>query len=437
MSRFAVRSGLRLGPLRYRDDAHRDLPHILNFSGGRSSAALAFMAAEEGLLQPERGDLLLFANTSAEHPGTYEFAAECKQRIERDYGLPFLWFEFCTVEDAWRGEYWRRETYRLVKPVPIRDDPDGLRSSGELFEELLSFQGMVPNPHSRTCTARLKLYPSHKLLADWIGGTKGPAHAGHHWPGGNGCGSGANLVCPEQFADGYVRRGGSAPREQVLRRAEHLASLPSQRPAQRFAEFTDVSLDHRYCDQGDGPLVEARPAPMRGPDAAQHVRLLGLRADEPKRVERVLLRCLFAEGASTAGCTVKTQPPGERPYFPLYDAGISSDAIADYWRARDFALDIPSGAGNCTFCFMKGTRQLVELSAAPDRRRSVGTPSDIRWWADLEQRHMRTEPRRHGGGVSTFGFFGVNSGTFEDLARGYTQSLARYEQGTPACDCTD
>ena len=29
-------------------------PHIVSFSGGRSSAALAFMAAEEGLLLPER-----------------------------------------------------------------------------------------------------------------------------------------------------------------------------------------------------------------------------------------------------------------------------------------------------------------------------------------------------------------------------------------------
>lgn len=100
MSRVAVRGNLRLGPLDYRDNAHRELPHILSYSGGRSSAALALMAAEEGLLRPERGDLLLFANTSAEHPGTYEFAAECKRRIESEFGLPFLWFEFCTVEDA-------------------------------------------------------------------------------------------------------------------------------------------------------------------------------------------------------------------------------------------------------------------------------------------------------------------------------------------------
>ena len=427
---------LSLGALEYRDPAHARLPHVVSFSGGRSSAALALLAAEEGLLRPERGDLLLFANTSAEHPGTYEFAAECKRRIEREFGLPFLWFEFCTVEDAWRGEYWRRDSYRLVKPVPVEDDPDGYRSRGEVFEELLSYQGMLPNPHSRTCTAKLKLYPSHKLLADWLGGTMGPAHAGHHWPAEDHD-LGANLVCAEQFADGYVRRGGSAPREHALQRAEHLASLPSQRRAQRFSDFTNVALSDGSSGHPNKPTVNPRPALMRGPEAAEHVRLLGLRADEPRRVDRVLLRCLFAEGATTAGCTVKTQPPGERPYFPLYDADVDSEDIAAFWRERDFDLDIPSGAGNCTFCFMKGTRQLVELSATPDDRRSAGTPSEIRWWADVEQRHMRTEPRRNGDGFSTFGFFGVNAGTFSDLARGNTAALGRYEQGTPACDCTD
>ena len=74
----------RLGSFRYRDVAHAELPHVVSFSGGRSSAALTFMAAEEGLLDPDRGDIVLFANTSAEHPGTYEFAAECKRRIETD-----------------------------------------------------------------------------------------------------------------------------------------------------------------------------------------------------------------------------------------------------------------------------------------------------------------------------------------------------------------
>jgi len=422
------RGGLRLGAIQYRSEHHQALPHILSFSGGRSSAAMALLAAQERLLRAERGDLIVFANTSAEHPGTYAFTAECKRRIEADFGLPFLWFEFCTVEDAFRGEYWRRQSYRLVKPVPIESDPDGYRSRGEVFEEMLCFQGMLPNPHSRTCTAKLKLYPSHKLLADWLGGTSGPAHAGHHWPSGNSD-TGASLVCAESYADGYVERGGSADRSQVLARARYLEGLSAQRPAQRFADFTDAPLPD--------PQPEARPAAMRGLDAAEHVRLLGLRADEPKRVDRVLMRCLYAENATRSSCTVDTQPPGERPYFPLHEAGIDADAVAKFWRGRGFALDIPEGAGNCTFCFMKGTKTLVQLSEAPDRGRADGTPTDIGWWADIERRYGRTQPKREGDGTSFFGFFGANSATFDDLVTGSDNGSGRYANGTPACDCTD
>lgn len=418
---------LNLGRLRYREVRHVALPHIVSFSGGRSSAMLAMLAAEEGLLRPERGDVVLFANTSAEHPGTYEFASLCKERLEYDYGIPCLWFEFCTVEDAWRGEYRRKASYRLVKPIPIEKDPDGYRSSGELFEELVSLQGMLPNPHSRTCTAKLKLYPSHALLGEWLGGTQGPAHAGHHWK----CHGNGGLVDPMRVTELYAQNGGTATESSVLARATYLASLPAARPAQRWTDFTAAPV----------PVTReppARPVPMRGSGAAQHVRLLGLRADEPSRVSRVLSRSLFAEGATTAACTVKTQPPGERPYFPLFDAGVTNEDVVTYWDQRgDFDLDIPSGAGNCVFCFMKGTRQLVSLAASPDDRRREGSPVDVRWWVDFETRHTRTAPKRNGAGISRFGFFGVNSVSFSSLIDGERDQRSRYEHGTPACDCTD
>lgn len=176
---------------------------------------------------------------------------------------------------------------------------------------------------------------------------------------------------------------------------------------------------------------------MRGPGAAAHVRLLGLRADEGRRVDRVLSRSLFAEGATTAQCTVKTQPPGERPYFPLYDSGFEAADVLSFWRRRDFDLDVPAEAGNCVFCFMKGTRQLVSLGRTSDPRRRAGTPSDIGWWADFEDRHVRSAPKRDGVGVSRFGFFGVNARPFSDLAQGLSDKEDRYATGTPACDCTD
>ena len=422
-----------ISSLLYRDTRHAHLPHIVSFSGGRSSAMLALLLAERGLLRKERGDLLIFANTSAEHPGTYDFAAECKHRIERDYGLPMLWFEFCTVEDAMRGEYRRRESYRLVKPLPAEQDPDGYCSDGRTFEEMLAFQGMLPNPHSRTCTAKLKLYPAHKLIADWIGGMSGPAHAGHHWTA-NDTNMPETLLTASMFADAYLTKGGTASYEHAERRGAYLADRPPRRESQRFADFTSVDLSYRDEERnGQTP----RPAPMRGREAAQHVRLLGLRADEANRVNRVLDRCLLAEGATTSACTVATQPPGERPYFPLFDANIDAGMVKDFWDSQDFDLDIPEDAGNCTFCFMKGTRKIVALSNRTDSRRQAGRPTDIEWWAALEQRHMRIVPSSKGTGMSSFGFFGVNGDTFQRLCSGETTGSSRYAQGVPACDCTD
>ncbi len=176
---------------------------------------------------------------------------------------------------------------------------------------------------------------------------------------------------------------------------------------------------------------------MRGADATLHVRLLGLRADEGRRVNRVLSRTLFAEGATTAQCTVSTQPPGERPYFPLFDSGFDASDVLRFWRRRDFDLDIPAEAGNCVFCFMKGTHRLVELGRTRDSRRCSGTPSDIGWWADFEDRHVRLAPKLDGVGISRFGFFGVNARPFSDLENGLSDKEDRYATGTPACDCTD
>ncbi|MCY4257161.1 MAG: hypothetical protein OXE04_02580 [bacterium] len=214
-----------------------------------------------------------------------------------------------------------------------------------------------------------------------------------------------------------------------MRRHEYLGTLPPARQAQRWQDYTSVLLAQ--------PKEGARPVAMRGQGAAQHVRLLGLRADEPSRVQRVLSRTIFAEGATTAQCTVRTQPPGELPYFPLYDSGLEAADIADFWAERNFDLDIPQEAGNCVFCFMKGTRKLLELSKTADFRRKSGTPTDLKWWADFENRHAREAPRRNGEGMSRFGLLGVNATPFEVIARGDAGPSSRYEYGTPACDCTD
>ena len=425
------RSGPASGPGReplpfvapsYYDPRHRSLPHVVKFSGGRSSAALVLEMAAAGALSAERGDVVLFANTSAEHPRTYEFAARCCDEIERDYGLPCFWFEFCTVEDAHRGVYRRRLSYRLVTRRPIEDDPDGYRSRGETFEELLSFQGMLPNPHSRSCTAKLKLYPAHLLLAEWLGGTAGPRHEGHY--------SNRSFVDLDASERWYRTNRGTDDSRSFRRRIACVLRQPPFRPCQRWSDFTGADVTrHRIGEQ--------RPVRLWGRRPTRFVTLLGLRADEQPRVSRVLDRTLFAEGAGSAKCAIRTQPPGEHPYFPLADAGWTASDVDAYWSARQRGLELPTGAGNCVFCFMKGTHDLREVAQNQDPDRVADTPSDIGWWDRIEQHYRRKAPARTGTGHTVFGFFGVNGPTYADIANAGCTLNGRYTTGSPACDCTD
>ena len=403
-----------------RADEHVASPHIVKFSGGRSSAALAILLAEDGLLSAERGDVILFANTSAEHPGTYAFARKCKLLLEGDFGLPFFWFEFCTVEDATRGIYTRRPSYRLVRPVPVEQDPQGYRHRGEVFEEMLSYQGMLPNPHARSCTAKLKLHPSHQLLAEWLGRTEGPRHAGHH--------GARRYVSPEAALANYRRSRGKAPADTYLRRVDYMHRQVPTRPAQRWGDYTEAPLE---------PSQSHEPAPMWGTGAVAHVTILGLRADETRRIERVLARSMFAVGAGSAKCAVRNQPPGEWPCFPLADWGYDEAAVRRFWDERSFDLKIPQYAGNCVFCFMKGTKFLRDSARAVDSGRVAGTPSDIGWWDAIERRYARELPARDGTGNLRFGFFGKSGPTFAEIAEGSLDGSARYARGAPACDCTD
>ena len=411
-----------LDGLRYRDPRHAALPHVVKFSGGRSSGALVMEMAAAGTLSAERGDVVLFANTSAEHPRTYEFAAHCCERLEREHGLPCFWYEFCTVEDAYRGVYRRRLSYRLVTRLPIEVDPNGYRSRGETFEELLSFQGMLPNPHSRSCTAKLKLYPAHLLLAEWLGRTAGPRHDGHY--------------AERSFVDGdaserrYRANRGTDDSGSFRLRTACVLRQPPFRRRQRWDHFTGVDIKPSRTG-GRGPVN------LWGQRAAQFVTLLGLRADEKPRVTRILDRTLFAEGAGSPKCAIRTQPPGEHPYFPLADAGWTARDVDAYWSARDQGLELPTGAGNCVFCFMKGTRDLRAVAQSHDPDRVAGTPSDIGWWDEIERRYRRTAPARNGSGRTVFGFFGVNGPTYSDIADEGCSLNGRYTTGSPACDCTD
>jgi len=52
--------------LTYRSEAHERLPHVVKFSGGRSSAMLLFTLVENRILKRSRGDVVVFNNTACQ-----------------------------------------------------------------------------------------------------------------------------------------------------------------------------------------------------------------------------------------------------------------------------------------------------------------------------------------------------------------------------------
>ena len=187
-------------PFRYRAGSHRTLPHVAKFSGGRSSGMLLFILLENRILDRERGDVIVFNNTSSEHPDTCRFVRDCMEASGR-YGIPFFLVEFQTYEDARGGEWTRIPSYRLVNDRPKSpDNPDGFHWKGEVFEELLSWSGYLPNQFSRICTLRMKLEATRLFLKDWLASKEAIPRLGHH---GNG-----SRVDPDTLYERHRRNQG-------------------------------------------------------------------------------------------------------------------------------------------------------------------------------------------------------------------------------------
>ena len=203
--------------LTYREPEHRDYPHVVKFSGGRSSALLLFALLESNQLDALRGDIIIFNNTSAEHRRTYDFVIRCKREAERISDIPFLLTEFQTIETA-RNGYWRRVgSWRLAKPyLWRRNRPLGMRHRGEIFEESTSLDTRLPNRFQRLCTDHLKVQVTRQALAEWFSGAPATQRLGH-W---HQC----SQLDERELLSAF--RGRSLTPEELLRYTEFVRSRP-------------------------------------------------------------------------------------------------------------------------------------------------------------------------------------------------------------------
>ena len=420
--------------LRYRAKTHRDLPHVVKYSGGRSSGMLLFLLLENRLLDPDRGDVIVFNNTASEHPGTYRFARDCKEASAR-YGVPFFWVEFQTYEDARKGEWTRIPTYRLVNDRPRSDkNADGFHWRGEVFEELLSWSGYVPNQFSRICTRNMKLEATRMFLKDWLACKQSIPRLGHY-------GSRSRMDLNAMYRQ-HRRSQGEVPEEIFARKRAYALSRPYVRPEQRFQDFSaawrpfsNSSLDGRVFGE----------QASFGKGGAQYVAFVGLRGDEQIRVERVAAR---NAGPGSSGYA------GEHVYMPLAEIGVTREDVNTFWDQQTWDLSLPNAGSlsNCVYCFLKGAANLKRVRSSMEKEKHgqepgfgslLDTPSDIAWWIRMEQtygRDLMAEKREITGNPQStmIGFFGTSTGfSYQRLAEADESEIDHYSGSLLPCDCTE
>ena len=422
---------------RYRARHHQELPHVVKFSGGRSSGMLLVTLLENGFLKQERGDVVVFNNTSCEHPETYEFVAKCKTLVEQA-GIPFFIVEFQTYEDARQGVWRRIGSYRLANSRPhSEDNPGGFRWRGEVFEETLSNKSYLPNQFSRVCTQSLKLEVTREFLRDWFANKSSIPRLGHGLP--------ESQVSLEQLHRQHVRHGGGVPRDILLAKKEFVLNQSTSRPKQVFGDFSPAAQSFR------NPLLEEKVFGNKawfGESGAECAAFIGLRGDEQLRVTRVETR------SSNPHANLGYE--GEHVYMPLATMHVARNDVSEFWAKQDWDLNLPPDGflSNCVYCFLKGANNLARVHGEMERQKAsppdgygptAGTPSDINWWKEMEKRYgrdlegeqrERTNPEAH----SFIGFFGASSGFSYELLETKANDAQAMEQfaGTVLpCDCTE
>ena len=119
----------------------------------------------------------------------------------------------------------------------------------------------------------------------------------------------------------------------------------------------------RFCTEE--LKVRAISSYMKSVGVNEATMVVGLRADEPRRVHRV-------QGDERGGFSYEC---------PMARAGHTIEDVMAYWKTQPFDLALPNddrAFGNCDLCFLKG-RGMIErvLRHSPDK---------ADWWVEQEQK---------------------------------------------------
>lgn len=144
--------------------------------------------------------------------------------------------------------------------------------------------------------------------------------------------------------------------------------------------------------------------------------LVGIRADEPRRVAKI--RANPSDGNK-----------GITRYMPLADAGTTKDIVGKFWLEQPFDLQLPNlnGVtyhGNCDLCFLKKGSSVASLIAEK--------PERAIWWAKMET--VITEPTlKHGN------LFRFDRPSYAEMIKFTAQQRDMFdpEEEAIACFCGD
>ena len=280
---------------------------------------LPFALLENGLLRRERGDVIVFNNTSPEHHDTYRFVHDC-MHTARQYDIPFYQIEFQTYEDARRAEWTRLPTYRLVNDAPKLDaNVNGFHWQGEVFKELLSRPGYVPNQFNRICTRHLKLEVTRTFFKDCLASKPRIPRLGRY---GN-----TSRIDPDASYRRHLENQGGVPRDIFLRKRGFAWRRPHFRPERRYEDFCPAWRPFA------NPALKGKTLGDKvwfGKGGVEYVAFIGLRGDESHRIQRLRDR-----NDGSAGYE------GEHVYMPLHDMAVTRHDVNAFWDRQDWNLSLP------------------------------------------------------------------------------------------------
>ena len=416
-------------------------PHIIKFSGGRSSGMMLMKMLENNQLNPKRGDVIIFNNTSAEHSATYDFTRKIKKLAEEKYNIPFFWIEYQTYEDSSGTYQWsRKPSYRLTNDQPYsKQNNDGYRYKGEVFEEMISLGGFLPSMVSRVCTLSMKIFITNNFLSDWFAQKQGIERLGHYGD------------CPK-MSDANImkthhKNGGSVPESILLSKKAFVKNSPFVRKQQFWKDWTkaNIVIENDILKES----VIGNKAQLYGDLAVDYISVLGIRSDEQRRIVKIENR--IEEAQENQGKSLFNQPHGESILAPLNDDKITQEQVIGFWNNQDFNLELPNNGlfSNCLYCPLKSKGKLLQIAIEQlDEKPSELTPENIDWWINIERKYSRdlvAEGREITSDKNPkyVGFFGptkklIFEGIKQEAENGVTvdKEMLELESAIP-CNCTD